>query len=181
MCVDLLLKFTERFIHKWECLPQSVALDRSRRVLRKQHVVSSSSVKRWNRKGWNGFWSCNSFWTDLGMKVYGKSYCKEPGDLRCLPRVTLLPWMSFTSLWGLNVTKTSGEVDCHPNPHYFSPFRNCLQMKSMLVNKPNNWCSFNWIVIELRVFDAFGSLTEYISDSLRFQHWLSMLSLTASL
>ncbi len=130
-----------KFIHKWECLPQSVALDRSRRVLRKQHVVSNCSVKRWNRKGWNGFWSCSSFWNDLGMKVCGKSYFKEPVGLRCLPRVTLLPWMSFTSLWGLNVTKHQVKLTVITVHTTFLHFEMACN-ENYAVNKRKNWCFF---------------------------------------
>lgn len=139
-------------------LLQSVALDRFRRVLRKRHVASNSCVKRRNRKGWNGFWSCSSFSTDLGMKVCGKSYYKEPEDLCCLPRVTLLPWMSFTSLWGLNVTKTSGEVDCQANPHYFL----CVEIvcKWKLCCKQSNGCCFMCNVNFHSLLDAFGFLAE---------------------
>lgn len=82
---------------------------RFKRQLRRRRDGNSYSGRRWSNGGWRRFWSFSSSWTSWVKTTSDRSWNEPMPPVRlCSPRLTSLPWMSFTSSLGLRGTTTWG-------------------------------------------------------------------------
>lgn len=82
---------------------------RFKRRLRRRRDGNSYSGRRRSNGGWRLFWSFSSSWTSWVKTTSDRSWNEPmPPVGLCSPRLTSLPWMSFTSSSGLRGTTTWG-------------------------------------------------------------------------